>query len=60
MENTIDKKIYDLQSFKEAKESLEDFRKMMDLIKRYPVKPIQSSLPYQPYKINQNIYRYNQ
>ena len=45
---TIKAKLEDSQNWKGAKETLADFKEMMELIRKYPIR-IQSLLPYLPY-----------
>ena len=48
---TIEQKIHDCQRWKEAKETLDNFNEMMELIKEYLIKPMEQSPPSPPYTI---------
>jgi hypothetical protein len=39
--NTIDEKVRDISRWRKAQENLDDFYKMMELIKQYPVNPME-------------------
>jgi len=49
---SLDKKLSGLENFKKFKQSLkelEDFRKMIELVKQYPIKIRETSRIYSPY-----------
>ena len=55
--NTIDKKLQDSQRWKEAQKALENFKEMMKLVRKYPIKPMQQLPPSPPYTISE-LYNY--
>ncbi len=54
---TIEEKLKDSQSWKKAQETLANFEEIMKLVRKYPIKPMQSPLPSPPYTIPES-YRY--
>ena len=46
----------DSEDYISARETLDRFRKMMELIKKYPIKAGIEKLPYIPYATNNRLY----
>ena len=48
---SIEERIQDSQRWKKAQENLEEFDRKMDLIKKYPLKPMEPIPPSPPYTL---------
>ena len=48
---TIEEKVKEPHNLKKMQETLDNFDKMVALVRRYPVKPIKPVLPTPPYTI---------
>ena len=47
--NTVNDKIKNNPCWKMAKETLDNFNKMMEVVRQYPIKPTNRTIPYTPY-----------
>lgn len=55
---TIEDNVQDCQRWEKAQKNLEEFRKKMDLIRQYPIKPIQCPPPPPQYTVPEDSYIY--
>jgi len=55
---TLEKRTENCQNWKKIQKSLEEFREMIALVRKYPIKPMQLTLPYQPYNLSKESYKY--
>jgi hypothetical protein len=54
----LEENIRDTPRWKKAIDNLREFEKIMELIKQYPIKPMERAPPCQPYESGKKPYKY--